>query len=117
MSIINVFNSEKELFESYPKTKYFSLKDIFNEYWYNFLEFAENRNLDIRDVVKADVERMMDCKTPRLGYSTYKCPECDNTITVFNTCKSRFCNSCVLNMPNKGLFLLNLNLSPVLIAI
>lgn len=37
---------------------------------------------------------MMLCKTVHLGCSTYRCPECNNTLRVFNTCKSRFCNSC-----------------------
>ena len=94
MSIINVFKSEKELFDFYPKKFYFSLKDIFNDYWDNFLDFANSKNLIIRDVVFRDVRRMMNCKTPALGGSLFKCPECGNTKFVFHTCKSRFCNSC-----------------------
>ena len=50
MSIINVFKSEKELFDFYPKKFYFSLKDIFNDYWDNFLDFANSKNLIIRDL-------------------------------------------------------------------
>ena len=94
MSIVKVFDSEKELFNEFPKTKYFKLKDIFNDFWYDFLDFAESKNLKIRKVVLRDVERMMICKTPHLGYSTYHCSECGNTLSVYNTCKSRFCNSC-----------------------
>ena len=94
MSIVEVFDSEKELFNVFPKTKYFKLKDIFNDFWYEFLDFAKSKNLKIRKVVLRDVERMMICKTPHLGSSTYHCSECGNTLFVYNTCKSRFCNSC-----------------------
>ncbi len=94
MSIIDVFDSDKELFNKYPKTKYFKIKDIFNEFWYNFLDYADKKELKIRSVVKRDVERMMICKTPYMGSSTFICPECNNYLKVYNTCKSRFCNSC-----------------------
>ncbi len=56
MSIINVFNSEKELYSFYPKQFYFQLKDIFNDYWYDFLDFANSKNLTIRPVVLRNVE-------------------------------------------------------------
>ena len=92
--IINEFDTEKDLFNFYPKNKYFKLKDIFNDYWDDFLVFADKRNLTIRPIVKHEVERMMICKTPYLGYSFYHCPNCDNHVHVYNTCKSRFCNSC-----------------------
>lgn len=94
MSIIKIFNSEKELLNEYPKNKFYNIKNIFNDYWHAFLEFADNRNLSIRPVVIRDVERMMICKTPHLGSSTYHCQNCNNTLHVYNTCKSRFCNSC-----------------------
>ena len=94
MSIINTFKTSDDLYKAYPKTKYFTLKDIFSDFWYDFLEYADNHDLTIRNVVKVDVERMMLCKTVHLGCSTYRCPECNNTLRVFNTCKSRFCNSC-----------------------
>ena len=94
MSAVNIFNSEKEMYDLFPKVKYFKIKDIFQEYWDLFLDWADKKNLKIRNVVKRDVERMMICKTPHLGYSTYHCHECNNTLQVYNTCKSRFCNSC-----------------------
>ncbi len=40
-------------------------------------------HLNIRKVVKRDVERMMICKTPYLSFSIYTCPHCDNMIKVF----------------------------------
>lgn len=94
MSIVNVFNNEKELFNTYPKKFYWSLKDIFSDYWDNFLDFAKSKNLTIRDVVIRDVNRMIKCKSPALGFSLYKCPTCGNEKLVPHTCKSRFCNSC-----------------------
>lgn len=92
--IVNTFKTEKELFDIYPKTRYFKLKDIFIKYWDSFLDFADERNLDIRPVVIRDVERMMVCNSPKLGTSLLKCPNCGNYKFVYNTCKSRFCNSC-----------------------
>lgn len=94
MSILNVFRNEKELFDAYPKKYYWSLKDIFSDYWDSFLIFAKKRNLTIRPVVIRDVGRMIKCKTPALGFSLYKCPNCGNEKVVPHTCKSRFCNSC-----------------------
>ena len=37
---------------------------------------------------------MIICNTSTLGTSVFKCPKCNNTKLVYNTCKSRFCNSC-----------------------
>ena len=61
MSVVNIFNSESELFSFYPKKKYFKIKDIFNDYWYEFLDFANKKNIKIRPVVLRNVERMMIC--------------------------------------------------------
>ncbi len=90
MAIINEFKTEKDLFSYYPKTKYFTLQNVFNDYWDSFLDFAKSRNLVICDVVHRDVNRMIDCKTPSLGGSAFKCPEYGNIKYRFNTCKSRF---------------------------
>ena len=94
MAIINTFKNEKELFDYYPKTTYWFLKDIFKNYWDKFLLFAENNNLTIRNVVYRDVKRMINCGSTSLGFSLYKCPTCGNEKIVPHTCKSRFCNSC-----------------------
>lgn len=84
MSIINAFNSDKELFSTYPKQFYFQLKDIFNDYWYDFLDFATSRNLTIRSVVLRDVKRMIKYRTSAMGYSILKCPNC-NTVMIYET--------------------------------
>ena len=92
--IINIFKNEKELYDYYPKKTYWSLKNIFKDYWDEFLLFAENNSLKIRDVVHRDVKRMINCQSISLGFSVYKCPTCNNEKIVPHTCKSRFCNSC-----------------------
>ena len=92
--IVDTFKTEKELFNNYPKIKYFKLKDIFNKYWDDFIIFAEHKNLTIRPVVFRDVKRMMICNTSSLGTSFFKCKTCGNIKFVYHTCKSRFCNSC-----------------------
>lgn len=93
--IINEFQTEKELFDAYPKKFYWNLKDdVFIPYWEEFLEFADNNNLTIRHVVHKEVNKMMKCKTSSLGYSIFKCPICGKEKFSYNTCKSRFCNSC-----------------------
>ena len=93
-TIIDVFNNEVELFKSYPKKFHWNLNDIFNDYWDNFLDYANSRNLTIRPVVLSEVNKMMKCKTKAMGYSIYECPNCNNTLCSYNTCKGRFCNSC-----------------------
>ena len=37
---------------------------------------------------------MIKCRTSAMGYSLFKCPNCNKEKLVYNTCKSRFCNSC-----------------------
>lgn len=92
--ITHVFENEKDLYKKFPKKFYFDLKDIFSDYWYDFLDFANSKKLTIRPVVYRDVERMINCKTSALGFSCFKCPNCGEEKCVYNTCKSRFCNSC-----------------------
>ncbi len=92
--VLNIFNSEEELYEVYPKKFHWYLKDIFNDYWYDFLEFANKHNLTIRPVVHTEVHKMLICKTKDAGYSLFECPNCQKSMYVYNTCKGRFCNSC-----------------------
>ncbi len=93
--IINEFNSEQELFDNYPKKFYWNLKDdVFIPYWDDFVDYFDNHNLTIRPVVHKEVHKMMKCKTKALGYSLFKCPNCGKEKYSYNTCKSRFCNSC-----------------------
>lgn len=72
--------------------KGYSITDIFRDYWEPFLR--DNPHLNIRESVFENVERILKCQTPELGYHFYDCPSCDNFYISFNTCKSRFCNTC-----------------------
>ena len=76
--IINTFKTEKELFSIYPKTNYFKLKDIFNDYWDSFLGFTKSKNITIRPVVIRDVE-MLDA-SDGFGVDTSVPPrfDCEN---------------------------------------
>lgn len=68
------------------------IKSVFQDHWGSFIQ--DNSHLTIRPVVFREVQRMIDCQTSAMGYSTYECPDCLSSITVYNSCKSRFCNSC-----------------------
>jgi predicted RNA-binding Zn-ribbon protein involved in translation (DUF1610 family) len=70
----------------------FTIKQIFNDWWNKFL--INYPNLKIRDVVFSNVNRMLKCKTPSLGFSSFVCPDCGKEKIVFHTCKSRMCSSC-----------------------
>ena len=70
----------------------FTIKQIFKDWWNKFLETYPNIN--IRDVVFTNVNRMLKCKTWDLGYAIFKCPDCGNEKIIPHTCKSRMCSSC-----------------------
>lgn len=74
------------------KKTIFTIKQIFKDWWNKFLETYPNIN--IRDVVFINVNRMLKCKTWDLGYAIFKCPDCGNEKIVPHTCKSRMCSSC-----------------------
>lgn len=73
------------------KTKY-TIKQIFVDNWDRFLK--DNPNLNIREAVYDNVDKIMKCHTIKLGYSLYFCEDCSKFHYVYHTCKSRFCNSC-----------------------
>ena len=70
----------------------FTIKQIFKDWWNKFLETYPNIN--IRDVVFTNVNRMLKCKTWDLDYAIFKCPDCGHEKIVPHTCKSRMCSSC-----------------------
>jgi len=90
--VVNVFKTEADIYSVYPKNRKYDIKDIFKEYWNDFLIYA--KDLTIRDVVHSNVSKMLNCKTTSLGYNLWQCPACNYEHAQFNTCKSRFCNSC-----------------------
>lgn len=89
--MINELEFSNNLFHKDKRIKY-RLKDIFDDNWENFLR--DNPDLYIRNVVHKEVNKMIKCKTIKLGYSLYECPNCNEIKFIFHTCKSRFCPSC-----------------------
>ncbi len=70
----------------------FTIKQIFIDNWDKFV--LENSNLNIRPVVFKEVERIINCGNPELGYALYFCEHCNKYMHVPFRCKSRFCNTC-----------------------
>ena len=62
-----------------------------NGNWWKF--FLKHREL-IRTSIIINVLKVLICRTSFLGYHFYACPDCNNSIKVPHTCKSRFCSSC-----------------------
>lgn len=73
------------------KVKY-HIKDIFEEHWNKFLKSYPNIN--IRETVFDNINKMLKCKTLDLGFDVFKCPNCGKEKFCFHTCKSRLCSSC-----------------------
>jgi len=71
------------------------LQDIFRDFWQLLLE--KEPNLNIRDVVKSEVDKFIGCGSKDNGFSFYECDKCGNYLYVPFTCKSRFCPSCGVN--------------------
>lgn len=70
----------------------FTIKQIFIDNWDEFV--LQNSQLNIRPVVFKEVQRMINCGNPELGYALYYCEHCNKFLHVPFRCKSRFCNSC-----------------------
>lgn len=50
----------------------FTIKQIFKDWWYKFLDTYPN--LNIRPIVFSNVNKMLKCKTWDLGFSIFVCP-------------------------------------------
>ncbi len=68
-----------------------SLQLIFFLYWDAFCIWYKG---NIRSTVYENVEKILKCRTPQLGYHIYQCPSCQEIRLIPHTCKSRFCSSC-----------------------
>lgn len=55
--------------------------------------FLKHRNL-IRISIIINVLKLLVCRTSFLGYHHFVCPQCNRSLKVPHTCKSRFCSSC-----------------------
>lgn len=65
-----------------------------NGNWWRFFLFNGNR---IRNGIVRAITKLLGCGTKFMGYAKYKCSnkDCDHTVIVPFTCKSKACSSCV----------------------
>ena len=84
-----LIREDNESIKTKPK---YTIKQIFADHWYLFL--LAYPNLIIRHAVLSNVNKILKCQTPALGFTTFCCKKCGTIQKVFHTCKSRFCNSC-----------------------
>ena len=70
----------------------FTIKQIFQDHWDSFVE--TNKNINIRQVVFDEVNKIINCGNPDFGYALYVCEHCGKFLKVPFRCKSRFCNTC-----------------------
>ena len=70
-------DNDFEIYKEQVKNKkvLFHIKDIFKDHWDNL------------------INNFLLCKSFKLGYSLYECPNCHKEKIVPHTCKTRFCSS------------------------
>lgn len=69
---------------------HFTIKRILKDHWDSFLAVTPN----VRSVVIDEVDRVLSCGDPKMGFALYKCPRCERVRFVPFRCHSRFCNTC-----------------------
>ena len=69
---------------------HFTIKRILKDHWDSFLEETPN----VRSVVIDEVDRVLSCGDPKMGFALYKCPRCESVRFVPFRCHSRFCSTC-----------------------
>lgn len=82
----------QEKFQTDKTKPKYTIKQIFADHWHMFLLVYSH--LTIRAAVHKNVNKILKCQTPSLGFTTFFCEKCGTIKKVFHTCKSRFCNSC-----------------------
>lgn len=70
--------------------KSFTIKEILSDHWDHFLSLGHK----LRPAIIKNVEKVIHCGDPSLGYALYFCSECGKVKYVPFRCKSRFCNTC-----------------------
>lgn len=98
-NIIDIFTTENELHINYPNDRKYDVKEIYELYWNDFIK--DNPKLNIRETVFYNVNRMLNCRTPKLGGSVWECPTCGYSCYHFFTCKSRSCPTCGAKYSNQ----------------
>lgn len=68
----------------------FTIKQILKDHWHSFLSLG----YDLRPSIIKNVQKVIHCGDPSLGYALYSCSHCGKIKHVPFRCKSRFCNTC-----------------------
>lgn len=87
------FDSRKEI-NSNKYRNGFSIKQIFLDYWDNFLLQKDVKNNGVRPCVLKEVDKMIHCGYFEKSFAIFECPNCHNFTLIAFSCKSRFCNNC-----------------------
>ena len=99
LNIIATFKTEGELHNAFPNDRHYDAKELYEKYWRPFLN--DNSELNIRDAVFYNIDRMLRCRTPELGGAVFECPNCGYSTYHFFTCKSRTCPTCGAKYSNE----------------
>jgi hypothetical protein len=74
--------------------KKYIIKEILADNWDDFVYEMRQQGKPIRKTIMEEVEKVINCQNPDLGFALYSCPTCHVQRRVPFTCKSRFCNCC-----------------------
>ena len=91
LNTVNKLNNCKYARELNDK---FTIQDIFQDNWSEFLALQESKGKYIRDAIIKNVDKMIHCRDFDYGFLYYECPNCDNFHVQGLSCHSRFCVSC-----------------------
>ena len=92
---MNFYEFMKDEMEHTYQKSYHPIQEMLGDWWDSLLD--QSKDLDIRDVVKIEVEKVIGCGSKENGFAFYECDDCSNYMYVPFTCKSRFCPSCGFN--------------------
>lgn len=68
---------------------FYSVKQVFEDHWEDYLKTHE-----VREIEKAEVEKMLSCKDRSRGGYWFYCKNCDEYQFVSFGCNSRLCSCC-----------------------
>lgn len=71
-----------------------TIKEIFTNHWDEYLDYCNSKGIELRESIKINVDKMINCRNLKNGYLFYECPACNNIHIQGLSCHSRFCVSC-----------------------
>lgn len=78
----------------YPRVKV-TIREIFEDHWEQAKqELLPKYPKERQRTINEEVEKMLSCRTGKLGWAKYMCLRCGEERVVNFTCKGRFCTSC-----------------------